>query len=601
MTSVPILLNVIYSKDSSIAITSKLSARFDVANRSLSNGEVLSESSDVNDSDITVSALSNGSWSISNNKLAFTSSNSNWGNIYLRGEKVFRALDHLRFKVQKTSATSTHRFLAGVAMNDDVSSDSHQTLCGVLISSNTQTLIHFLGRFSTNVFTYALNTEYEFIIINGGYNIDGGLSGNKHYGWYIYIKGGTFTDYTLLFKGWACYYIPMTSFSTGWQDTSLGTSTGATVVANGFRLNDNDPTLDNQVRVRSILYPNGDDFRLTHTMTITELNDSSSLDLDDDGYVGPIPPENTGDADANRVGISFPIVNAGYDLRAQLWFWKGQNYDVDGQVGIWTVRDYPGGNFEFVRLYLGTGVPIGEQITVRIEYSKTSNTTYDIDFYVNGVLLVDGASVGMNQNTSGRNSISYQAKGTDLEPVDVITHKVESIIHPIGKFHVNVHSGSGTIDDVIMKTNDITIPEFFSTETPTIATIEIHPADFWIDLHIVTRSSTGTIDYAVRYADANNYIFIRINTTGSVQVISRVSGSNTTLLTIVAGSGVTKNNIKIGLRVFGSSLQVWIDGLLAGSYATFNQLSSNTGFRFINIPVDCQISNLVCEGITIEL
>lgn len=242
---------------------------------------------------------------------------------------------------------------------------------------------------------------------------------------------------------------------TGWEDFSDGGNSCA-VIDNTIRMRDNSSVEGNQTKLRTLAYNFSDAMVVRRNIRIVDLNDTSSWNPTNASGVA-IDGSQTGDNPLNRVGFSFPIVHQTYNLRAQIWFQKSQDYASTGNIEIWKVVD-SGADFNFVRIATTSAIPIGQSFTYDVEYMLYSTTQYQCAMRINGSTIFSGQLVGMNSNTAGNESVAFQAKGTSDEPVEVYINSVEvyNLSHPAGITFVEItalpaHSGSNA-------TNSIAIP-----------------------------------------------------------------------------------------------------------------------------------------------
>lgn len=574
-----------------------LLAYFEVANVGITNGQVLdSPAEGVDVGEITAHVV-DGALSITDFRIAFTPQTTPvWGDQYIQGERVFTTENQeLSIIATKTGTAGTYNI--GLAYNDDFTTPKCNSV-GVHFSTSNQLFWAFMGRF-INDLTYLNGNEYEVKMILGGYTQDGGFTGTKKYGYYTFIRGGLFANWTMIMKGWASYYLPTTAFglvATNWDDVSTG-GNATTIDAGRLYLLDNNSTLDAQTLVRTLAYPLSDNMIIVHTLDVRQLNDASQFDPDDDGYAYILAGE-TGDAFISRAGASFPIVHPVHDCRAQIWLQVAQDYGTSNNIEIWMVQDAEdaSGNFEFIRIYQGTGIDIDAIFDLSIEYHLGSTNdfwTVTIRNLTNGQTLVTNQTVGMANDTGGNNSLTYQCKGTAPFPVEFYVNKVQLFFLPDDKFLFQNFDGTGRFDAVRIGAKTLDVVQDFASASITVATTFEHSVNCLIQLHLTTNTVTSDLIFAFRYVDSQNYYFVNVADDGVITLNSKIANVDSLLAT---SSINAKNDTKICVRIMSNTCQVWIDNDRGINYATLTQFPTEQTFQMIQVPGDAVIKNIVSEG-----
>lgn len=593
------LCNAQVSFHNSLGIGSrKLYGYFNVPDDAITDGTTLTITDGVNPGTLDIEYV-DGSFEIVGGKLHVNSQTSGvWGDCYTESAKLFtNYLDTFLQKINKTSVGSLNAFEFGLAFNTLLTTN-REMAGGIRFSSgNNLNIAHIAQTFFTDY--YYNDVNYEFKIVLGAYNSDGGLTGDKRYGFYILFRETDDPRWVLLAKLYNSYYLPANSVTTNttlsdtrWVEFSDGANT-VSIQNNALYLIDNSSTLGDQTKARTTAYTMGDDFLLRHTLKIIQVNNTSQFDSDGNGTAN-IGSGDVGDATLSEVGVSFPIVHGDLSIRAQIWFQKAMDYGTSGKIEVWTVVD-DAPDFIFNRLYAGTDVPINSTFTFEIEYHlDPGNTYYLCDMRIGGVTLFSNQQVGMNSNYGGNNSISYQVKGTAANPVEVEVHKVEVIPLPNMRYLFSTFQGAGDIDDIEIKSGIVPVTENYSSSSVSGSTTFEHSVNCLIDMYVDTYSITDFMRFAVRYVDVSNYYFVDVTSAGAVTLGVRTGGSNTTLGT---SSVNAKNGTRLQLKVIDNTAEVWVDNRLGLKYYFVTNNPTEQTFNFIQIPGDCAIDNIVSEEV----
>ena len=190
----------------SAAVSYLLRATWDSASdQGYTDGQVLDTAAEgVEDGSLTV-IENDGTLACSSNKLAFTAqSTPAWGDQGIYSNSVTKTLGYTLLGTINKDATNKY---ALVAWEDDTSyaystSQHYLYFRAAIIQTNTDWLVSG----SQEIGVYAASTDYQFAIVLGGYDSSevpwrsGETAANYDYGAAFFVKGGTYTNWTLLWK-----------------------------------------------------------------------------------------------------------------------------------------------------------------------------------------------------------------------------------------------------------------------------------------------------------------------------------------------------------------------------------------------------------------
>jgi len=432
----------------------------------------------------------------------------------------------------------------------------------------------------------------------GAYDEDGDLTGDLRFGYYVYIRE-TSDRWRLLAKIWASHYVPTTNLgaaATTWEDFPPSGGTLAPSIVGGFiRMYDNITTLNQQVRIRTLKYILGDDQKIKWTVVFDQLNTSAQWNPSNLSVVD-IDGDEVGDDFISEAGISFPIVHPVYDVRAQIWFQESQSYDgvTNFDFELWKVVDAGGANFQFIRIWTGTGVTYGVPLDFEVEYHfNSSHTAYDCNMFINGVQVVTNESVGMSNDTGGNGSVVVQGKGTATNPIDGTLRKCKQTIIPNHRFMFSNYSADSEISEIKIVNETLSITTNYSG-TPTEGTTFEHSINCFIDLMVDVYSATEALIYAFRYVDSSNYYFVNVSTAGVITLNRKLAGVDTVINTSALNA---KNSTRLQLRVADDVATLFIDNTIGFQRTGIVSFPTEQTFNFINVPADGTIRNMVVEKI----
>lgn len=572
----------------------KLLGLFNVANTAISDGTVMGSSYGVKPGSLTVETT-DGSMEIESGKLKVNpQSTPVWGECVVHSEKIFsRYLDAIFITIEKIS---TGQLQFGASFRD-VANDGLEFACGLLYGSGNRIQMSYLSKY-TDLVPYYNDLEYQYKIVLGCYNIDGGITGDRRYGFMVLQKDEIDTRWRAIYKMLNATYLPTDSVTTNgtlsetrWIDES--TINVVDIVGGKLHLLDDDATLTSQTRTYTRFYPINDDFIIRHRMNLNQLNDTSQWNPSDLSQITAFAGS-TGDSQFNQVGVSFPIEHKILTLRVQLWFQKAQDYGTSGNLEMWKVSDNGSGDFLFDRIWIGSVVPVGSDFEFQVEYHlDPGNTYYIVSVRVGATTIVSNEQIGMASNVYGPNSFAFQVKGrAGATAAELTAGKIEfHALFPFRFLFSNLGS-TALLDDIQVKPNGIPLPVTFSSSSVSGATTFEHAINCIIDLQVGTHSVTDYLRFAFRYVDTNNYYFINVSTTQVITLQQRVAGVDTVLQT---GTVVAKNETRLQVFIKDNQALVFSDNqsTLRHFFVTLNPTEQT--FNFIQIPGDCVIDNLISE------
>jgi hypothetical protein len=574
----------------------RLHAPFHVNNVSIPNGSVMGSSQGVEIGNIEAKIIS-GSINVVNDSLQFIAPTSpGWDKQSLTSTRSFKLSnfgDVLGFSVIKNSAGTT-KFLAGATAGSYNALPSPvNRLSGVEFHSNGDLYTDYKDKASL-IGSYSHNTNYQIKIVSGGYNSSGKAwtTGNKsdyRYGHTTFMKGGAYTDWTLIHKGLPLSISNCNALGTnptlGWEDYSDG-SNKTIIKNNALYILDSSSVLGNQTKARTQQFFFSDVMSIIMDLDLVQLNNSANMDglgtgFPDDG-IGSTPVSQTSDNTINRSGLSFAIVHPTLPLRCIFSIVKAQNYSSTGNVELWKVYDSNAQtHFTFERIYSGKDIPLNQRFSLQVDYSLASDTSYSVTIKVGNKILVDNQFMGMNSTYGGQKSLLFQCKGTSTEPVEFYVHKLQ-VLNVGGRFSFLNYDANGKIDEVHIKDNndDVLIPSSFITNAQPGNTTTHQPNNCLIDLLISSLPSSNTLEVAFRKIDDNNYYKVSVDNTGNISLISVVNGTSTTLQTI--NSGVTAASRLILKIDRNNKLEIWNDNVLRGTYNSLNLFPSGSVIKILS-------------------
>lgn len=212
------------SMDNSASCTFELLARFNVANQGYANGQVLGVAEGVDVGQLTVTELA-GSAAVFNNQGRMSSKPANgWAQLGWVSQGISRAFGKAAF----TSFTVDAIQLQSFGWNDAAAVDNPSGWDYGIALLFTGNIYSYSRNVSRAVATGVANTSYELCILLGGYDVNGipwddtEALANFTYGCSCFIKGGAFTDWTLLWRSpeetTATLYVVCEAFGTGTYD-----------------------------------------------------------------------------------------------------------------------------------------------------------------------------------------------------------------------------------------------------------------------------------------------------------------------------------------------------------------------------------------------
>lgn len=479
----------------------------------------------------------------------------------------------------------------------DVANDGLEFACGVLYGSGNRIQMSYLSKY-TDLVPYYNDLEYQYKIVLGCYNIDGGLTGDRRYGFMVLQKDEIDTRWRAIYKMLNATYLPTDSVTTNgtlsetrWIDES--TINVVDIVGGKLHLLDDNATLTAQTRTYTRFYPINDDFIIRHRMNLNQLNDTTQWNPSDLSQITAFAGS-TGDSQFSEVGVSFPIEHKILTLRVQLWFQKAQDYGTSGNLEMWKVSDNGSGDFLFDRIWIGSVVPVGSDFEFQVEYHlDPGNTYYIVSVRVGATTIVSNEQIGMASNVYGPNSFAFQVKGrAGATAAELTAGKIEfHALFPFRFLFSNLGS-TALLDDIQVKPNGIPLPVTFSSSSVSGATTFEHAINCIIDLQVGTHSVTDFLRFAFRYVDTNNYYFINVSTTQVITLQQRVAGVDTVLQT---GTVVAKNETRLQVFIKDNQVIVFSDNqsTLRHFFVTLNPTEQT--FNFIQVPGDTVIDNLISE------
>lgn len=190
-----------------------LRATFDAPNQGYADGQVLDTTAEgIQDGQLTVTEV-DGTLAIVGNKCALTAqATPNWGDLGFYSQAIARALG--RGLLVTVNSADTNKYILPVFYSNQARISKFlqfATDCEAAIRlQGAPTAGQIRARIlhkETHVGTYAAATDYATCIVLGGYDTNGvpwrsGQAASSYlYGAAYYIKGGTFTNWTLLWRG----------------------------------------------------------------------------------------------------------------------------------------------------------------------------------------------------------------------------------------------------------------------------------------------------------------------------------------------------------------------------------------------------------------